>query len=179
MIHKIGSSVSRTGARWHPVPVMGALVAILVGCAPLDSAPVGQTSSPSPTPTVACPQVEGQELPPECAPYDPDQAMQQNERYRDRMELTGDSLSATQAAVGPIRAALENVRVSGDISVDAVQSALADMGFDDVQVRDDYGTVLFGVSIPDGACAFGEVTAGVIEVEAGGYIMDGGCLPSQ
>jgi len=153
------------------------LVVVLTGCAGVAARPASDTASP--TPTAACPQVDGQELPPECAPYDPDHAMAQNERHRERLELSDDALAAARDVTGPLGIALEEVRASGAVSVDTVQNAIERTGLSDIQVREDYGTVLFGVAAPKGGCVFGEVSTDAIAVEAGGYIADGGCLPAQ
>jgi hypothetical protein len=154
------------------------LVLMLTGCAvpvgPSDAAP-----PPSPTPTAACPQVEGVELPPDCAPYDPEKAMALNDRYRDRVDIDGETREASAAVVDAIRADLDELRISGAASVDTVQAALANAGLADAQVREDYGDFLFGVGGIDGGCIFGEVSEEAVSVEIGGYILDGGCLPAQ
>lgn len=158
-----------------------ALVVVLTGCAGAATRPASDaaTPTPTPTPTAACPQVEGHELPPECAPYDPDHAMAQNERHRNRMELSAEALAAAEDVAEPLRFALEEVSASGSVSVDAVENAIRGTGLGDIQVREDYGTVLFGAAAPEGGCIFGEVSADAVTVEVGGYIMDGGCLPAQ
>ena len=165
----------------RPRPLIAALglVVLLTGCADVAAPPATDAAAPSPTPTAACPQVEGHQLPPECAPYDPDHAMAQNERHRERLELSDDALAAARDVTGPLGIALEEVRASGAVSVDTVQNAIERTGLSDIQVREDYGTVLFGVAAPKGGCVFGEVSTDAIAVEAGGYISDGGCLPAQ
>ena len=158
-----------------------ALAIALAGCAmpAPQSASSPPTPTPTPTPTAACPQVEGAELPPECAPYDPDQSMAQNERYRDRMEISVQAAAALEGHVEPLLAAMEGLRSSGAFSEQTVTRALAEAGLPHPQVREDYGDVLFGVAGPEGGCLFGAVTAEAVSVEIGGYIMDGGCLPAQ
>lgn len=152
---------------------------LLVGCAGFAPRQTGSEVEPAPTPTAACPEVEGVELPPECAPYDPDHAMAQNDRYRERMELSEDSRAAAEPTIKPIRTALETLRTDGALSVDSVEQALTDAGLTSARLRGDSAGVLFGASAPAGGCVFGEVSAEVLTVEAGGPILDGGCLPAQ
>lgn len=158
-----------------------ATTTVLAGCATATSGPWGAapTESPTPTPTAACPQVEGVELPPECAPYDPDNAMAQNERYRDRVDLADESREAAEKPAQSVRAGLERLRTSGGLSVAAVEEVFADAGLTDIQTIGDERAVAFGVAAPEGGCIFGEVSADVLTVEIGGVIMDGGCLPAE
>lgn len=155
-----------------------ALTIMLAGCVPRGD---GAASSPSPipTPTAACPEIEGVDLPPGCAPYDPDAAMAENERYRERMDVDEDTRQGNALLITPLTDALEELQARGEITVDSVNRALSDAGLENPQVRDDYGSILFGVAGPTGGCLFGEVSADVVSVEMGGYILDGGCLPSQ
>jgi len=157
-----------------------ATTALLAGCATATAGPssASPTASPSPTPTAACPQVEGAELPPECAAYDPDNAMAQNERYRDRVELSDESRDAAEKPAADVRAALEALRTSGGISVDAVEEAFVAQGLIDIQTIGDERAVAFGAAAPEGGCIYGEVSADMVSVEIGGVIMDGGCLPA-
>jgi hypothetical protein len=161
------------------IGVVGCLVvlAALVGCA--GAGAPGAEGTPTPTPTAACPQVEGAELPPECAPYDPDAAMAQNDRYRQRMEMSEDATAAAQEFVEPVRAGLEEIRVSGTISAETVEQVITDAGLPQPQLRSGAGDVLFGVAGPEGGCVFGAVTSEEVIIEVGGIIMDGGCLPAQ
>ncbi len=104
--------------------------------------------------------------------------MAQNDRYRDRMELSDESRGAAEKPAADVRAALETLRTSGAISVEAVEDAFADAGIDGVQTIGDERAVAFGAAAPEGGCIFGEVSADVLTVEIGGIIMDGGCLPA-
>ncbi|MFB4349930.1 hypothetical protein [Microbacterium sp. CR_7] len=165
-------------ARRAGVPLVLATMLLLGGCATA-TGPGAATPTPSPTPTVACPQVEGQTLPPECAPYDPDHAMAQNDRYRERMDLDEDARVAAAQPAADLQRSLEALRASGSISVDAVERALGDAGLADPQVRGDERAVAFGAVAPQGGCVFGELRADGVAVDVGGYIMDGGCLPAQ
>jgi type IV pilus biogenesis protein CpaD/CtpE len=160
--------------------VIAATTALLAGCATARPAPLGASpsESPTPTPTAACPQIEGVELPPECAPYDPDNAMAQNERYRDRVELSAESQAAAEAPAESVRVGLETLRTSGGLSIDAVEEVFADAGIAAVQTIGDERAVAFGAAAPEGGCIFGEVSADLLTVEIGGVIMDGGCLPA-
>lgn len=152
---------------------------LLSGCATAATAPAAQDATPAPTPTAACPQVEGAELPPECAGYDPDSAMAQNDRHRERMDLGEDGREAADALVEPLTAALETVRTGGDISSSSITTAVMDAGLPAPQLVGAAGSFAFGVAAPEGGCLFGGVTADAVTVEVGGYIMDGGCLPMQ
>lgn len=185
-----GSAVAFIG--WDANSTHGALVARTLwasvtpgetrGSKPIESDIVAGSSvemtawSP---PTVACPTIEGVEQPPECAPYDPDEAMAANDRYRERMELDQDAAAANEQAMVPAADALEVVRASGDITVESVREALERAGLTDPQVREDYSRVLFGASGPAGGCIHGEVAAHAVTIDVGGYILDGGCLPAQ
>ena len=168
-----GESAKRV---WVPLVIMVTLM--LGGCGtadPTTSAAPG--ASPSPTPTVACPQIEGVELAPECAPYDPDHAMAQNERHHQRMDPSAESRDAATEVVNQVRAELEELRASGALSTDAVQDVLEAAGLAYPQVQGDSRSVEFGVDGPEGGCVFGSVSRDYgVSVEFGGYVSDGGCL---
>lgn len=155
-----------------------ATVLLLAGCATA-SPQAGSTPSASPTPTAACPLVEGVELPPECAPYDPEKSMAQNDTYRQRMDISDETRAAAEEAIEKVQPALDALRTSGDISTDAVVAVMTDAGLTSTQTIGDQRGVAFGVVGPKGGCIFGEVSADALIIEAGGYIMDGGCLPAQ
>lgn len=157
---------------------------LLTGCAAPRSVPAASgsaipTTSPSPTPTAACPQVEGAELPPECAPYDPEHSMAQNDRHRERMALSDESRAAAEALVQPLAAGLESLRAERTITADAIVAVIRDVGLGDPQLLGADGAYAFGVAAPAGGCLFGEVGDDAVTVEADGCIMDGGCLPAQ
>lgn len=184
--HEGMTSIRGDRSRGTRLLLVIATTMLLAGCATATTglstasptASASSTASPSPTPTAACPQVEGVELPPDCAPYDPDNAMAQNDRYRDRVDLSEASRAAAERPATEIRTALEALRTSGDLSVDAVEDAISDAGLSDIQIIGDERAVAFGVAAPEGGCIFGEVSADVLSVEVGGIIMDGGCLPA-
>ena len=155
-----------------------AVALLLAGCAgrtPGGVAPADVLSA-SPTPTAACPQIDGADLPPDCVPYDPDNAMAQNERYRDRMEMSAASRAAAEEAVVALRPALEQLRSSGEVSPDSVQAALQDAGLDGIQMIGDERGTEFSANGPEGSCIFGVVSDDPLTVEVGGYVMDGGCF---
>ncbi|PQZ60533.1 MULTISPECIES: hypothetical protein [unclassified Microbacterium] len=170
--------------RRNPSALLSLLLAgalLLGGCAVVSTETGGAEtpSTPAPTPTAACPQIDGVVLPPECAPYDPDHAMAQNDRHRDRMDLSDEAAAAAVQPVSDLRVRLEALRAEGEISVQAVEGAFQELGLPDAVVRGDEGAVEFGAAAPEGGCVFGEVRHDAVLVEAGGYIMDGGCLPAQ
>jgi hypothetical protein len=165
-------------ARVKPVPplVLAGLALMLAGCA---SAGASAGITPSVTPTAACPEQPGVELPADCVGYDPDSAMALNDRYRQRMELPDDASTAAQAVVPAATQALEALRAADDLTEDAVRTALESVGLRDVQTRSGAGDVLFGAVPPEGGCVYGAVEAEQVTVDVGGYILDGGCLPAQ
>ena len=159
-----------------------ATVLLLAGCAtasPQAGSPPSASPTPTPTPTAACPLVEGVELPPECAPYDPEKSMAQNDTYRQRMDISDETRAAAEEAIEKVQPALDALRTSGDISTDAVVAVMTDAGLMSTQTVGGRRGVAFGVVGPKGGCIFGEVSADALIIEAGGYIMDGGCLPAQ
>ena len=152
-----------------------ALIALLAGCA---STPTATSPAPA-TATVGCPIEQGIELPPGCIPYDPEAAMAENERYRERIELDEAATSENTRAAGPVLAALEALRTGGEVTVDGVERTLEEAGLSDVQVLGSDGRVAFGAKGPAGGCLFGGATTDVVTVEVGGYIRDGGCLANE
>ncbi|WZO38156.1 hypothetical protein MRBLWO14_001935 [Microbacterium sp. LWO14-1.2] len=179
-LHGGMTGIRGDAARRAGVPLVLATMLLLGGCATATGPGAAPpTPSPTPTPTVACPLVEGQTLPPECAPYDPDHAMAQNDRHRERMDLDEDARAAAAQPAADLQRSLETLQASGSISLDAVEQALDDAGLVDPQVMGDERAVAFGAAAPEGGCVFGELRADVVTVDVGGYIMDGGCLPAQ
>ncbi len=160
--------------------ISAALLAFgLAGCATGAGASPADPS-PSSTALIACPEQPGVELPPECVPYDPDAAMALNDLYRQRIELPADVTADITAYVVPVTDALEELREAGPPFTEAaVRAALEAEGLASVQTRSGAGDVLFGAQPPAGGCVYGALEAEQVTVEAGGYIMDGGCLPAQ
>ncbi|WP_295788070.1 hypothetical protein [uncultured Microbacterium sp.] len=156
--------------------------ATVTGCAIGSfSRPTTETAGATPAPSAssACPIVEGVQLPPECAPYDPDAAMAANDRYRDRMAIDDAARAAAEEISPDVVAALGAAAAEGPLSTERAAAALAEAGASTPQVRAEAGRVLFGAGGPKGGCLFGEVDGSSVSVEVGGYILDGGCLPAQ
>lgn len=105
--------------------------------------------------------------------------MAQNDAYRERMDITEEVRVAAEQAIEDVRPALESLRTSGGISPDAVVAVMTDAGLTSTQTTGDRRAVAFGVDGPKGGCIFGEVSVDMLSIDAGGYIMDGGCLPMQ
>ena len=169
-------TVARMLSTTAAVLVTAAVALLLCWCAtPGGTAPTAVPSA-SPTPTRACPQIDGADLPPDCVPYDPDNAMAQNERYRDRMEMSAASRAAAEEAVVALRPALEQLRAKGEVSPDSVQVALQDAGLDGIEMIGDERGTEFSANGPEGGCIFGVVSDDPLTVEVGGYVMDGGCF---
>ncbi|MEX8031537.1 hypothetical protein AB6V29_00700 [Microbacterium sp. 20-116] len=123
--------------------------------------------------------MEGVQLPPECAPYDPDAAMAANERYRDRMSIDDDARAAAEDVSADIVAVLRTAAKEKELSAEEVATLLDEGGALSPQVRAEANSVLFAATGPQGGCLFGEVSGTSVSVEIGGYILDGGCLPAQ
>ncbi len=161
-------------SRWI---VAGALVALtLTGCAT-------DPGAPAPTPTAACPEPVHGPAPEGCAPFDPDAAMAENERYRDRLPLTESQVADAAEPLAAATTALEPFALPGaTVTESAVIEALASAGFSRsgiqtlVAERDDGTSVALGISADFGGCLFGGVSVRGLELDAGGYILDGGCL---
>ena len=168
-------SAPRAGA------VVVALALLLTGCASANPSAAPQAAStPAPTPTAACPEMPGVELPPECAGYDPDAAMAQNDLYRERMDMSDEAKAQNTQLLAAASASLESLRTSAQpVTENAVRAALEDAGALDVQTRAQSGAVLFGAAVPGGGCVYGAVEESAVTAELGGFIMDGGCLPAQ
>ena len=163
------------------MPVLLSLAAIallLTGCAGTGAGP-----DTAPAPTAACPQpIEGP-TPTACPPYDPAAAMAENERHRDRKDLTEEQGAA---AVAPVAAATAALRPYAEgiepITEAAIVTALTEAGFarDSIQTifadRADGASVAFGIASEFGGGGFGGGSGRGTTVAAGGYILDGGCL---
>lgn len=176
-----GGMMATSGVRARPGRVTLVLAAILLlgGCAAAPADVTAGEPTPTVTPTVACPQVDGAELPPECAPYDPEHAMEQNDRHRERMETSAEARAAAEQPVADLRVRLEALRTESTISVTSVEDALREVGLVHHVARGDARAVAFGADGPEGGCVFGEVRPDEVRIDVGGYIMDGGCLPAE
>lgn len=156
-----------------------ATVATTTSCAAHAAGASGPTPTPSIAASYACPTMEGVQLPPECAPYDPDAAMAANERYRDRMSIDDDARAAAEDVSADIVAVLRTAAKEKELSAEEVATLLDEGGALSPQVRAEANSVLFAATGPQGGCLFGEVSGTSVSVEIGGYILDGGCLPAQ
>lgn len=166
-------------ARSMRVTIVLAAILLLGGCAAAPAEVGPGSPTPTVTPTAACPQVDGAELPPECAPYDPEHAMEQNDRHRERMDTSAAARAAAEQPAADLRVRLEALRTDGAITVTAVEDALRGAGLVQHVAQGDARGVAFGADGPEGGCVFGEVRPDGVRVEVGGYILDGGCLPAQ
>ena len=104
-----------------------------------------------------------------------------NEAYRQRSGTSEDDAEAARS-VPAVQAALDPVADGSAVDGAEVVAALADAGFEDVQVTgpttplgDPATTVGVGVAVP-GGCVYGAVTPDAVTLDAGGPIADGGCL---
>lgn len=156
-----------------------ATVATATSCAAHAAGASGPTPTESITASYACPTMEGVQLPPECAPYNPDAAMAANERYRDRMSIDDDARAAAEDVSADIVAVLRTAAKEKELSAEEVATLLDEGGALSPQVRAEANSVLFAATGPQGGCLFGEVSGTSVSVEIGGYILDGGCLPAQ
>ncbi len=161
-------------SRWVIAATVGVLA--LTGCA-------ADPGAPAPTPTAACPEPVHGSAPDGCAPFDPDAAMAENERYRDRLPLTESQLADAAEPLAAATTALEPFALPGaEVTESAVIEALVDAGFSRsgiqtlVADRADGTSVALGISADFGGCLFGGVSVRGLEIDAGGYILDGGCL---
>ena len=105
--------------------------------------------------------------------------MEQNDRHRERMDMSAEARAAAEQPVADLRVRLEALRTESGISVIAVQDALREAGLVHHVARGDARAVAFGADGPEGGCVFGELRPDEVRVEVGGYIMDGGCLPAE
>ncbi len=162
---------------------MGALavfVVVLAGCA---SPPGSEEPTQLEPSSVACPQVEGVELPPECVPYDPEAFMDANLAYKDHMPVDELSFAGFEAKRADITAAIVALRDSGDLTVDSLAATVNTAGpgpehLAVIRAWDDAGTLRFDAYGPTGGCVEGSVTNTEVEMAILGPINDGGCVPA-
>lgn len=152
-----------------------AVAVLLAACA---TAGPDAAGAPSPSPTAACPSVPGvPDSSRDCAVFDPEAAMAENERYREQLPVDPATEVQLEALVEPARLALEAMPVPPTES--AVVAALVSVGVvgDEVQTTGGHGTgVAFGASVGGGCLTGGVRETGEVTVETGGFIRDGGCL---
>ncbi|WP_431798465.1 hypothetical protein [Microbacterium kunmingense] len=159
--------------------VLGCVMTAVAGCAGGGEDVAGRPGEGSPTPTAACPAVPGVELPPECAPYDPDAAMAANDGYQERMPLSDDAVAANRELLPEVVVALDSLRSDGAVTPESVVATLSEAGLTDVQTRGDASGLLFGAMGVAGGCFYGEISLQTVQIEVGGLILDGGCLPAR
>ncbi|WP_162943716.1 hypothetical protein [Arthrobacter celericrescens] len=147
---------------------------LLAGCG--TAPPPGQAVTSSPGPTAACPYVPEHPQPSNCASYDPEAAMAENEQYREQRPLSAETKAEHTRRIPVVRKALEALADPAD-SKD-VERALDAIGVNaqDAQTDDTGSGIRFGVPFA-GGCLVGFVgTDGKVEVSSRGSILDGGCL---
>jgi hypothetical protein len=168
-----GRLMSRVGG------VLAGMVLLTLGVLGCTADDVGASSASTPVATAACPVMEGIDLPPECAGYDPDAAMAANDRHRERTEIDDATRSGNADTVSAVTTALDEVRTAGTLDEVGVHDALISAGLSDVQLHSEPGRILFGAIGPVGGCVYGQISEDDLSVDVGGFIMDGGCLPAQ
>ena len=151
-------------------------VLLLAGCA---TPPGGEASGTAPTvlepSSVACPEQEGVELPPECIPYDPQALMDSNERYKDRWPVAAGSFAAFEANRPEFTAAIEALQQSDGLTADAVLAIMDDNGITGAHAWIADGVVTLSGNGPSGGCVFGIADATEFEMNIVGPVLDGGC----
>lgn len=168
-----------------PLLFLSALLGVvaLTGCASqLSTAGTAPSSAQSECAVAEDP--NGEPPPEGCVVYDPEQNMADNQRWRDRVEISADARAAGESYVEAVTQGLSDLQDAGTIGADSVRQVFLDEGFDEksIAVIGDDGYIGFGVAVspPEGAgfaaCLFGEVGPDGVSVEVGGPIMDGGCL---
>ena len=171
--------------RRRTLPLLTAVLLLLTACAAGERGAGAGSAGPAtagptePSPSsVACPSPADGDLPPECVPYDPEQAMGLNEQYRQRYPLDEGYVASVAPIAEDARGRLEAVRNEG-VDEEAIGAALEAAGLVAVQSRSSHGDVVFGAMLPEGGCVYGAVAPTTVTVDVGGFIMDGGCLPAQ
>ena len=150
---------------------MTALLVTACAAPPSSEEPAPTLTSPEPS-SVACAQLEGVKLPPECVPYDPEALMAANERYKERAPVSADAFAGFEARRAEITAALEALQQNDELSADAVEAILADAGIgnhvDALYVQEDADGFNFGGAGPTGGCVLGIVSDTELEMNAVG-----------
>ena len=162
------------GKQGLPSVIVVAAAVLLAGCAVAPSP--GQAVSSSPGPTAACPYVPEHPQPSNCAGYDPEAAMAENERYREPRPLSAETQAGLNRRIPAVRKALEALPDPADIR--DVKRALDASGVNaqDAQTDSTAKGIRFGVPV-GGGCLVGFVgNDGTVEVSSRGSILDGGCL---
>lgn len=160
--------------------VVALFVAFVAGCAAPPASEEAAALEPS---SVACPQVEGVELPPECIPYDPDAYINSNLAYKDRMEVTEKAFAGFEAKREQVESAIAGLQESENVTIDSVKDVLESAGFgpqggDPVKTWENLDGVNFTAGGPTSGCVEGTVSIEAFEMTLKGYINDGGCVPA-
>jgi hypothetical protein len=163
---------------------LAAIVLLVAGCAapPLSPAPPASQTPTTPRPSsIACPQVEGVELPPECIPYDPDAYINSNLAYKDRMPVTEKAFAGFEAKREEVEDAIAALQESDNVTIDSVADVLEGAGFgphpiEPVRTWENLDGVHFMAGGPTDGCVEGTVTVDDFEMALKGYINDGGCI---
>jgi hypothetical protein len=168
--------------------VVALFVAVVAGCAaPPGSEGAGgegagsdKTSALEPS-SVACPQVEGVDLPPECIPYDPEAFMDANEAYKDRIPVSEKAFAGFEVKREEVEVAIAALQASDDVTIDSVADVLETAGLgpdpiEPVRTWENVDGVHFMAGGPTGGCVEGTVTVKALNMALKGYVNDGGCI---
>ena len=137
--------------------------------------PATEPPTSSTTPTAACPSAGTEPQPANCFAYDGDAAMAQNQMYRQRRKLSPDIQSQLEQHIEPAKTALS--ALPQPVTANEIETAFHALGLREVQTDDGGNGVRFGVAVPSGGCIYGVIPReGELTLQAGGSIMDGGCL---
>jgi hypothetical protein len=110
-----------------------------------------------------------------CAVYDPDAAMAQNEGYRQQRTISPETKAQLETYVEPLRRALTSLQ--RPVTVADVKTALGTAGLDEEVRTHHVGRANRFGAAPKGRCVTGFVGQdGAVSVSTGGSILDGGCL---
>jgi hypothetical protein len=159
----------RSATRSVLATVLLSFVAV-AGCGPGVESPRAETS---PTTTNPCPT-------PDACGVSFEQLHRDNVRYADRLPFAGNRVMAedfaarVRAALAPLAGAEQ--QPTEEAVQRAIVAVLPPSTFVQVstKARRLPGTA-FGAGVADG-CIFGNISGGVLTVNVGGYIHDGGCL---
>ncbi|WTW93586.1 hypothetical protein OG216_09460 [Streptomycetaceae bacterium NBC_01309] len=105
----------------------------------------------------------------------------ENHAFQDRWPLSPEAKAAGEAAAGPVRAALDDLR-QRRLTQDTVRDALVGLGYTTAQIelRGETQPIDYGIRLPGrGACIHGMVTAGQVSVNVEGPAMEGSCITPQ
>ncbi|MFK0002339.1 hypothetical protein [Paenarthrobacter sp. NPDC090522] len=157
------------------IPALATAAVVLLSLVSCGVPPTTAPPQQSPTPTAACPSAGTEPQPNNCVAYDGNAAMAQNEMYRQRRKLSPEIQAQLNAHLDPAKEALN--ALDKPATPADVEAAFASLNLKEVQTDDGGNGVRFGVAVPSGGCLYGVVPGeGEATIQAGGSIMDGGCL---